>query len=166
MNVLIPSNPSISLVISLVSRIRVRVCTDNLLLFLDGSEQASIDLSKATKLKDVVLQSKSWSVEWITTALRTITPKHRDLRQISIHVSYDPTTAGAGANVWQTIGPIREQWLVLDRLLVQFWESRSIRPRATCATWTGGEQDTKDCVRCLLPETTRRGMVEIDLVER
>jgi hypothetical protein len=63
----------------------VRVCTDNLLLFLDGSEPASIDLSKATKLKDVVFQPKSWSVEWITTALRTITPKHRDLRQISIH---------------------------------------------------------------------------------
>jgi hypothetical protein len=49
-------------------------------------EPASIDLSKATKLKDVVFQPRSREVEWVTMALQTITSKHRDLRQISIHM--------------------------------------------------------------------------------
>jgi hypothetical protein len=48
------------------------------------------------------------------------------------------------------------QWLDLDRLLVQFWESRSIRPRVVCSM----EQNRSDCVGCLLPEITKRGLID------
>jgi hypothetical protein len=131
-----------------------------LLLFLDQSGPALIDLSKATKLEDVAFDPDSWDIEWVVTALRTITPEHRDLRRISIHMPYRLTTTYGGGNATQSIGdPVYGQWLGLDRLLVQLWESRSVRPRIIhMAT-----QDLRDCAGFLLPEVTKRGI--IDLVE-
>jgi hypothetical protein len=126
---------------------------DPLFPFPGEPGSASIDLSKATKLKDVVFRLVSWSVEWITIPLQTITPEHQDLRQITIHVLYRLTT---DANAVRTIG----EWTDLDLLLVKLWESRSIRPRVEGVA----EQDMRSCVERLLPEITRRGIV--DLVER
>jgi len=62
--------------------------TRNRPLFVGDHSPASIDLSMATKLKDAVFQlaSRSPNVGWVTLALRTITPKHRNLRRISIRV--------------------------------------------------------------------------------
>ena len=148
----------------------IRVCTcvptDNLILSPAELAQTSIDLSKAKKLKDVVFRPKSRSVNWIATTLRTITRKHRDLRQISIHVPHYLTLSNVGDNIRAIIGDAAcGQWLDLDRLLVQFWESRSIRPRMIRTPPRGERQDTwvRDCIGRLLPETTRREI--IDLVE-
>ena len=117
-----------------------------------------INLSKATKLKDVVFQLESRGVKWVIAALRTITPKHRDLRQIIIDVSFNVVLLGAGANVPQAIGETNyRQWLDLDRFLVQFWESHSIRPKFTSAT----ERDMGKRFRRLLPEITKRGIIDI-----
>ena len=88
--------------------------------------------------------------EWLTTALQTITPEHRNLRQISISV----------LDAWQTAGDaICGQWLSLDRLLVQLLESRSIHPNVVL----GGMQGTgkRYCIERLLPELTKRGLVEL-----
>jgi hypothetical protein len=74
---------------------------------------APIDLSKATKLKDVVVQSESWSTEWITMTLQTMTPKNQDLRHISIRLLLVYVDTGLGKT-------IDRQWLDLDRCLVQF----------------------------------------------
>ena len=118
------------------------------------SGPTSINLSKATRLKDMVFRVESRSIEWVTMTLQTITPEHRDLQQISICVPYYLTLFEVGANVRQTIGElICGHWLGLDHLLVQFWESRLIRPRVGCT----------DCIGSLLPEITRRGIM--DLVE-
>jgi hypothetical protein len=122
---------------------------------------ASIDLSNATKLKDVDIRLNSWSVEWIVMALRTITPKHRDLRQITIRIPYCFALLDVGINVRQNIGAAYfEQWLDLDRLLVQFWESHSIQPTVICGMRIGGE-GTGDCIGCLLPEAMRRGIFDL-----
>jgi hypothetical protein len=116
--------------------------THCLLRFPDESKSTSIDLSKATKLKRVEFQPTSWTVQWIIVALQTITPKHRDFRQIAIHVLEYLVPGGVGANVEQTIGEANYgQWLNLDRLLVQVWESRSIRPRVIFTE----EQGMGDC---------------------
>ena len=65
-------------------------------------------------------------------ALQTVTSKHRDLWRISIHVPYDYTLNSPGANVRQGLEEVMYgQWLDLDRLLVQFWKSRSIRRKIT-----------------------------------
>ena len=55
------------------------------------------------------------------------------------------------------------EWLDLDRLLVQFWTSRSIRPRVVYEPDERG-LDMGDYAPSLLPELTRRGLV--DLIER
>ena len=51
------------------------------------------------------------------------------------------------------------QWLDLDRLLVQFWVSRSIRPKIV---YPGNATEImKDWIVCLLPEITKRGIVDL-----
>ena len=79
------------------------------------------DLSKATNLGDVVFRPVSLDIEWIITALRTMTPEHRTLRQISIHAPYHSTLYDVSGNARQAIGEtVRRQWSGLDRFLVQF----------------------------------------------
>jgi hypothetical protein len=122
------------------------VRTDNLLLFLAKLKSASIDLSKTTKLKDVVFKPISRRVKWITKTLKT-TPKLQDLREISIYLPYYVTATDVGANVGEAIEEeALEEWLDLDRLLVQFWESSSIRPKVTCPTQIEGALDTRERV--------------------
>ena len=95
-------------------------------------------------------------------ALRTITPEHRDLRQISIYLVYHQTQTGAGGSIRQTLGEqIFAQWMELDHLLAQLWESQLIRPKALCYTPQGAEEDVAECMGCLLPEITRRGIIDL-----
>jgi hypothetical protein len=144
-----------------VSRFCTCVHTNNLVLFLAQLRPASIDLSKAKKLKDIAFQLNWWAVEWVITALQTITLKHQDLRQITIEVSHFLSLFRIYADIRPAIGEtIFGQWVELDRLLVKFWESRSILPRVV---YTMG-QDMGDCIGILLPEVTKRGI--IDLVGR
>ena len=147
-------NLSTLLLASLARLFEIRVRTDSLLPSLDELESAPIDLSESTRLKDVVFRTESPSIEWATTALETITPEHRDIRQISFDVPPDLTATDTEAN----------QWLALDLLLVQFWESRSIRPKVTrLPKW---EQEVGDHTRCLLPEVTKRRIMDImDIAE-
>ena len=143
--------------------IRHRIRTENLLPSLADPTSASIDLSKAVGLKDVVFQAGSQAINWITVALRTITPRHRDLRQISIHVPYYYSSLiSIGGDVRQFIGETGcQQWSDLDRILVQSWESRSIRPSVICATSTGDGKDVTSCIGSLMPEVTRMGIIDM-----
>jgi hypothetical protein len=126
---------------------------DPLLPFPGEPGLGSIDLSKATKLKGVVFRLVSWSVEWIAITLRTITPEHRDLRQI---ILFAFCCSPIDANPTQTVG----EWMGLDLLLVKLWELHSIRPNVDGKD----EQDLRRRVGRLLPEMTKRGIV--DVVER
>jgi len=104
--------------------------TGNLFLISVGWRPDSIDLSKAMKLKELVFLVESRGADWITMALRTIVPEHRTFQRITIYLPYDLGLTGSGANVRRIAGElVFGQWLELDRLLVQLWESRSIRPR-------------------------------------
>jgi len=130
--------------------------------FIGDLDPASLDLSKATKLGDVTFRSGSGRVEWITTALETITPKHRDFRHIKIFVPSDLTGFDVGDDIRQYIGEtVSKEWLDLDRLLVQFWESRSIRPKVGCGLRGEKDQNTVYCIGCLLPEITERGIIDL-----
>jgi len=111
------------------------------------------DLSKAQKLKNLVFVAKRTNIHWIITALQTI--KSEGLRQIAVHlhttIFQDPTEEMD-----------HREWQDLDRLLVQFWTSHLIRPQLVYAPNSTG-RDTRDRTPSLLPELTRRGLV--DLVE-
>jgi hypothetical protein len=131
-------------------------CNHGLLSFVGGLGPHSIDLSNATKLKDVVFQLNLRSFEWATTALQTITSNHRELQQISIRVAgfWEFARTSTSFNAGQTDGGQR-QWPGLDRLLVQFWVSRSIRPKVTCT-----EPGVDNNLPYVSPEMTRRELIE------
>ena len=134
--------------------------------FAGDSDPASIDLSKATKLRDAAFILTSPDVEWITLALQTITPEHRHLQRISICVLFTLALSRVGADLGQVIpaigGSVSDWWLDLDHLLVQFWESHSIRPNITCVM-LNKEKEIRECMGHLLPETTERGIIDLDL---
>jgi hypothetical protein len=116
-----------------------------------------------TKLKDVAFRPASLSVKWIATTLKTIS-KHRDLREISIHLDSYMAIVGVGGNIMQVIGEeIWEEWLDLDRLLVQFWESSSIRPKVVVLMQIAGAWNTRYSVgyERFLPEITERGIIDL-----
>ena len=128
-----------------------------------GSTSASVDLSKATRLKDVIFRPKSRGADWITTTLQTITSRHQDLRQISIHVPNALSLPNVDTNVGRIIREeTRRQWSGPDRLMVQFWELHSIRPRITYTTPKEVTQNTcvRDLIGHFLPEITGRGIVD------
>ena len=138
---------------------KICVRTDNLSLF--PVRPAAIDLSKARNLRDAILRPRSLGVKWITMALQATIPGHRELRKFSIHLRYILTFLDFDVMKQSTD---YGEWLDLDRLLVQFWEPRSTRPKVVCTTWDGHpRRDLRGFTACLLPELTKRGI--IDLVE-
>jgi hypothetical protein len=106
----------------------------------------------------VIFHLGSWTVEWVIKALQTITFEHRDLRQITIGVSYLSTRLGIYENARRAIGETHHgQWLELDRLLIQFWESHSIRPKVVYLV----REDMGDFAEYALPEITWRGILDL-----
>ena len=130
-------------------------------MFVDDSVSTStIDLSVAPRLRDVTFWAVSSSIEWITVALETVTQKVQGLQRITIHL-YDSKIETSGPGVWGTAEErIREQWRSLDHLLVQLWESHSIRPRVEGSSLRD-EREVRDVFWGFLPEITKRGIVDI-----
>ena len=107
-----------------------------------------LDLSKATKLKDVQFRCGRPNIQWITMALQSIESKN--LQQIIIHC-YPIFAIPIGETVYR-------DWGDLDRMLVQFWTSRSIRPKIRYEAEEKGN-DLKGLAPSLLPGLTRRQAV-------
>ena len=76
-------------------------------------------ISAARKLKHLVFQCGLLPMRWVTTALQTVDSKV--LQQITVRPN--------PYNFRYTSRPM--EWGDLDRLLVQFWISHSIRPKVT-----------------------------------
>jgi len=95
-------------------------------------------------------------------ALRTLTPTHQALRQISIHEAHYSISIELGADVRRVI---EEQtaslWSELDQLLVQLWESRSILPKMLYNVYPESEKAMRELVGYRLPEITGRGIVDL-----
>ena len=158
-----PSSLSPSLVIQMVRPFGIYIHTDTLLLFLGGLGLTSVDLSRATRLKDVTFLLESSGPEWVTTALQTITPKHRDLRQISISTDYFSTLIEflGSVSMQKLEEQTAERWLELDRLLTQLWESYSTPPKIICGALSWNEKDVRNLMGRWLPEATRGGTVNL-----
>jgi len=114
------------------------------------AEMRSLNLSKASKLKRLEFPLAKPGVQWITTTLRTIDSKN--LQYICIN---------SNNNIPRRISEaVRQEWQDLDHLLVQFWTSHSIRPRLVYVAGKG-EKNLRDKLPALLPELTRRGLVDL-----
>jgi len=114
----------------------------------------------------VALLSRTSNIQWVLTALRTITTDHRNLRGVSVRVpclSCGPASTvnrTDPANIDHAIGEVgRRQWLEVDHLLAQLWESRSIRPEVLYYEYPDGTGCC--CVNSLLAEVTSRGIVDL-----
>ena len=96
--------------------------------------------------------------------LQTVKSKHGALRKIGICI-YELIFDDPGADIRQILGEVvYGEWLDLDRLLVQFWELRSIRPKVTYDVMSADkEKEVINCVSCLLPEMTKRGMIDLEV---
>ena len=130
-----------------------RIC--NLPLLVDDAGLPP--LSKAIKIRDVTLHSGSASVDWVVAALQTATPKHRGLQQITIRIAYEATMPFLGSNVRENMEDhAYEQWLDLDRLLIQLLELFLIRPKVECVA-VKVTQEMRDALEWLLPEMAKRG---------
>ena len=114
---------------------------------VDEDSTALADLSKLTKLKDVTLGFAD--IRRITMTLQTA--ESTNLEQIAIELP--PHFVAV------TKEKAYQEWQDLDRLLLQFWISCSIRPKIEY----GGEGDLVELAPRLLPELTSRGVV--DLIE-
>jgi len=97
-------------------------------------------------------------------ALRTVTHNRGNLQWISLHFSdmpysHDPQRDDP-ADVRRIIGDdMYSEWMEFDQLLVQLWESHSIRPKVMCCAPPLKDQDGYSCAELLLPELTRRGAI-------
>lgn len=89
-------------------------------------------------------------VKWVTMTLRTT--ESTDLQRVVIQ-----SPSGFRDLIGKTL---YQEWQDLDRVLLQFWNSRSIRPKIR---YKKGGCDLRALAPRLLPELTRRGIV--DLVE-
>ena len=125
-----------------------------------------IDLSKATKLKDVTFHCVGHNVEWVIVALQTVTSNQHDFQKISLHLCPLRSPHIPGGNAARARDVVGEsnykQWLELVHLLVQLWESHSIR--LTVSHWAspgkGGQVEEVMSIRAhsLFPEVTSRGI--------
>lgn len=112
----------------------------------------SLNLSTALKLKRLMfVWIHQAGVRFIVEALQTVEPK--DLQGITLQ---SDTSMVHGFEE-----PVRQEWLDLDRLLVQFWTSCSIRPKFMYDVGQGTGMDMMDYASRVMPELARRGLIDL-----
>ena len=122
-------------------------------LFVGSSGlEAWANLNKATKLKDMTFGLWRYP-RWLLTTLSTVTRDHRELRQITLAmISFiaigDPRCVSIRVLLGETV---YQEWLELDRLLVQLCELHSIRLEVVDETY---EMRTR--MKVLLPQVMAR----------
>ena len=125
-----------------------------------------MDLSKATKLQDVMLVCVS-DPGWITSVLRTIPRDYRNLQRIAIDASEVVDEAGLDyVRPGDPRGILEattcERWLELDRLLAQLWESHPICLEVLYgALPLPGEDIARSWIRCFLPVVVGKGRAKL-----
>ena len=149
-------NLSTLVVIPPVRPFGVSIRAGNLFLFPIGP--ATIDLSEATKLRDVVFRPESLNVKWIATAFQTATAKHQELQKISINLPYRVTFLDLDTI---KLSAIYREWLDLDHHLVQFVETRSVGPKVISTAWVGRNWNARGHIECLLPEMMKGGAIDL-----
>ena len=110
-----------------------------------------IDLSKTTNLEYLEFLWNGSTIRWIVTTLQSVRSKNLQ----------DTTISRFCALLERIKGEVRREWEDLDWPLVHFWSTHSIRPQIICLATKGG-RDLRDHVPSLLPELTRRGLIDLD----
>jgi len=121
----------------------------------------SVDFFKTTRLKEVVFRLGGTLDVQTTIALETLTSEHRDLQRVSIHIPIKAPSIDDPVNMRQVIrGAVDKQWMDLDRVLIQLWETNAI-PTQVIYTTEEGKKEGREYIGALLPEMTKRGILEV-----
>ena len=115
-------------------------------------ETTPLDLSNAKQLREVEFICEKSDVRWITEVLRTA--EARNLKCISVVMSHFVALHAL------RLDAVDLGWSNLDRLLVEFWTLNSLRLRVRCRSRDGWRDPEGDVAR-LLPESMRRGIVDL-----
>ena len=132
------------------------------MLALEGLGPAGIDLSKATRLKEVEVWIRNLDDVPTAMVLKTLTSNHLNLQKVSLFVCI-PSPFYKTVNAGQSIeAETRRHWIELDRVLIQLWESNAIQicvqveyPRV------GRKEVVRKLMRGLLPWTMKSEAVEL-----
>ena len=96
--------------------------------------------------------------KWIVRALKSITPNHRDLHYISLHTSailYDMDFRQETT---------RTEWLELDSVFVELWESLAVRPNAWYQPTQSIDADrASEIMEGLFPEAVKEGVLDLSI---
>ena len=110
-----------------------------------------LDLSEATKLKDLRFKWGSDKIQWVTTVLQTV--KSENLKKIQIIIGWFATFDNP------VEGAVCREWWELDRFLVELWSSRSVLSDIRFEEQEGGGDIMGDIAPALLPESSKEGFV-------
>lgn len=126
--------------------------TDSLPACVESAGTAPLDLTNAKQLRDVEFICEKSDVRWITEVLRTA--EIRNLKSVSVVMSHFVALHAL------RLDAVDLGWPNLDRLLAEFWTLNSLRLRVTCWPRDGWRDPEGDMAR-LLPESTKRGIVDL-----
>jgi len=98
--------------------------------------------------------SNTTNIQWVLTALRTITPNHQSLQEVSLHAPC--LLCGSRRAIGEAA---RRRWSEFDHLLARLWESHSICLKVRF--FNHADETNRRCANSLLPESSKRGMVAL-----
>lgn len=129
------------------------------------SAVGQIDLSRATKLKEVGFELNEPCAERVAATLDTITLKHEDFEQVSVYFPFLFLSDGTRpVDIRRAVGEeMHSQWVQLDRILVRLWESHSIRLKVICNVNEKGAKVALEGMKYLLREMAAKGKIELEL---
>jgi hypothetical protein len=124
-----------------------------------------LDLSMATRLESLTFRPWTMDVEWVIRTLNTIPGDHGNIKIRLVYDILRVKLPASGLEFANAVSPtILGQWLRLDKLIVQLWESSKIPTNVLChdpregwLAWGVGV-----ATGTLLPEATRRGVVTVE----
>ena len=108
----------------------------------------SIDLSHTLNLKELIFRLHDLENVVPAFALVSLTSEHRYLHRVSLYIPGHRTMTLA-----QMRPETHSQWLGLDHVLVQLWESNGVHVQVVCAIKEG--EDVCKCIKWLLPEVVK-----------
>ena len=109
----------------------------------------------------MILRLEELDDVWTAMVLKTLTSEHRNFRKVTIHIPIAISSVGEPVNVKQSIGEeTHGQWMDLDHILIQLWESNAIHTQVIYTT-EGEKKEAREFIGALLPEMTKRGKVEM-----
>ena len=138
------------------------VHANDLSLIIGLPQPAHVNLSKATKLKDV--EFAFWlHPRLLLTTLRTVACDHRELEQITLTMLSLRGLNDPEDITHEVADTTYQEWLELDYILAQLNESHSIRLKVVRYNFRIDPDGSRERRRMnvLLPEAMTRGMVDL-----